>query len=203
MLNRIAGVATIVATATLLLVGQQAFAKDYKYVGAKECGKCHKKDLIGNQLAEWKKSDHAKAYKTLEGDEAKKIAKEKGLSTPPSQADECLRCHATAQGLKESQFLRKPLKIQDGVQCESCHGPGGEYRKKKTMSDHDKAVAAGLWEPGDNEKICTTCHNSESPTWDAAKGFDYAAMKKKIAHPIPKDVKGRYIEAEKEARKKK
>jgi hypothetical protein len=198
----IARVASIVATATIVLLGQQAFAKDHKYVGAKACGMCHKKELIGNQLAKWKESPHAKAYKTLEGDEAKKIAKEKGLSTPPNETDECLRCHATAQGLEKSQILRKPLKIQDGVQCESCHGPGSDYRKKKIMSDHDKAVAAGMWEPGKNEKVCTTCHNSESPTWDAAKGFDYAAMKKKIAHPIPKDVKGRYLEAEKEARKK-
>jgi hypothetical protein len=87
------------------------------------------------------------------------------------------------------------------VQCESCHGPGSEYRKKTVMADQKKAVAAGLVLPEKDEKVCTKCHNKDSPTWDAAKGFDFEAAKKKIAHPIPKDVKGHYIELEKKARK--
>lgn len=198
----IAGITIAVVAAAGFVAATQASAADAKYTGVDDCGKCHKKELIGNQLAAWKKADHSKAYQTLQGDEAKKIAKEKGLSVPPHEADECVRCHATAHGLEEAQIHRKPLKLEDGVQCESCHGPGNLYRKKKVMSDRDQAVAAGLWEPAKNEKICTDCHNSDSPTWDAAKGFDYAAMKKAIAHPIPKDVKGRYIELEKEARKK-
>jgi hypothetical protein len=35
------------------------------------------------------------------------------------------------------------------------------------------AVAAGMWEPGEDEKICTQCHNQDSPTSDEAEGFDY------------------------------
>jgi len=57
-----------------------------------------------------------------------------------------------------------------------------------------------MWEPGKDQKICTQCHNDESPTWDPAKGFDYEASKKKIAHPIPEDVKGHYLEKEKAMR---
>jgi len=180
-----------------------AAASKFKYVGAKDCGKCHKKDLIGNQLGEWKKSEHHKAYETLKGDDAAKIAKERGLAKPAYESEECLKCHVTGYGLPASAFQKKPLLESDGVQCESCHGPGSGYRKKKTMSDPDKAIAAGMWEPGKDEKICTNCHNSDSPTWDAAKGFDYKEMKKKIAHPIPEDVKGHYIEKEKELRAQK
>ena len=116
--------------------------------------------------------------------------------------DDCLRCHATAFGLEPDQIHKKPLKISDGVQCESCHGAGSGYRKKKVMSDRDKAIAAGMWEPGKDEKICTACHNSDSPTWDEAKGFDYEKMKEEIAHPIPEHVKGKYLELEKEERAK-
>jgi hypothetical protein len=65
------------------------------------------------------------------------------------------------------------------------------------MSDHDKSIAAGMWEPGEDEKICTGCHNDESPTWDAEKGFDYEERKEEIAHAIPEDVKGKYLEVEK------
>jgi len=193
-------IATCAAIGTLVGAAQATSAEP-KYVGAQDCGRCHKKELIGDQLAAWKKSDHAKAMEALKSDDAKKIAKERGLTVPPDQADECVRCHATAHGLEKAQLFKKPLAISDGVQCESCHGPGSDYRKKTIMSDHKKSVAAGLWEPDKNEKICTDCHNSDSPTWDETKGFDYEAMKKKIAHSIPKDVKGHYIEREKQARK--
>ncbi len=57
-----------------------------------------------------------------------------------------------------------------------------------------------MWEPDKDETICTKCHNDSSPTWDAAEGFDFEARKKDIAHLIPEDVKGRYIEAAKAAK---
>lgn len=195
---RFAGVAGIVAGTLVLAFAAGAAEDEYKYIGVKACGKCHDEELIGNQEAEWEKSPHAKAMETLKGDEAARIAKEKGLTEPAYEADECVKCHSTAHGLEESDFHRRPLAISDGVQCESCHGPGSEYRKKKTMSDRDKALAAGMWEPGKNEEICTACHNDESPTFE---GFDFAEYKEKIAHPIPEDVKGRYIEIEKQRRK--
>jgi hypothetical protein len=200
MLRILVGFATLIAMG-MLLGAAQASAADQKYTGVKDCGRCHKKELIGNQLAAWEKSHHSKAFETLKSDAALEIAKQRGMTTPPHEADDCVRCHATAHGLEASQIHKKPLALSDGVQCESCHGPGSAYRKKKTMSDHDKAMAAGMWEPGKDEKICTQCHNADSPSWDEAKGFDYEAMKKEIAHKIPEDVKGHYIELEKEARK--
>jgi hypothetical protein len=184
-----------------LVVGAvYANAGDFKYVGAAKCRTCHKKELIGNQYGAWQNSAHAKAYETLKSDAAQKIAAEKGISGPANEAAQCLKCHVTAYGEDASAFASAPLKPQDGVQCESCHGPGSAYRKKKTMSDHALAVAAGLREPGNNADVCTACHNSESPT---AKPFDHADRVKQIAHPIPAAVKGRYSEAEKEQRAKK
>jgi len=177
-----------------------AKADEFKYVGAKNCGKCHKKELIGDQLAAWEKGEHAKAFDTLKSDEALEIAKARGLPAPPQESDDCLKCHVTGHGAPESAFLKKPLKIADAIQCESCHGPGSGYRKKKTMSDRDKSLAAGMWEPGKDEKICVKCHNADSPTWDPAVGFDYEKGKEQISHPIPEDVKGHYIEKEKERR---
>jgi hypothetical protein len=169
-----------------------------RYVGAAGCKSCHKKELIGNQWLEWEKGVHARAYQTLESQKALDIAKKKGITKPPQQAPECVKCHATSHGLKPEQIHKKPLLAKDGIQCESCHGPGSLYKKKTTMSDHKKAVAAGMWEPGKDAKICTTCHNKESPTWDAAKGFDFEAAKTRIEHPIPKEVKGKYLEVVKQ-----
>jgi len=188
----------------LLVVGMvaTASAKEHMFVGATKCRSCHKKELIGNQYEEWQKGPHAKAYTTLKGDKAIKIAKEKGLAAPPHETPECLECHVTAHGV-EAARIRYPIKPSDGVQCESCHGPGNDYRKKKVMSDEKKAIAAGMWQPGKEEKICTTCHNDKSPSWDPKKfkladgssvGFDYEQAKEKIAHKIPENVKGHYLE---------
>ncbi|MDH3211343.1 MAG: cytochrome c family protein [Myxococcales bacterium] len=187
----------------LIAGGASAAEGDHTYVGVKKCRTCHKKELIGNQYGAWKEAKHSKAFETLKGDEAVKIAKEKGLSKPPHEAEECLKCHVTAYGKPASAFAKAPLKAADGVQCESCHGPGNDYKKKKTMSDREKSMAAGMWEPGKDEKICTGCHNDESPSWDPAEGFDYEAAKEEIAHAIPEDVKGKYIEIEKKLKAEK
>lgn len=200
-----------IAIALLAVFGlpSAALAQEHLYVGVKKCRTCHKKELIGEQYQSWKDSPHAKAYESLKSAEALEIAKAKGLAKPPHQTDECLKCHATAHGLEASQMKYK-LSLEDGVQCESCHGPGNDYRKKKIMSDHDKSVAKGMLEPSD--KRCRECHNDESPTWEKASfelangttvHFDFDLAKEKIAHPIPKDVKGKYIELEKAQKKKK
>ena len=202
MFRSVTWIVTLVALVLAVGVGNAA-AQDAKYAGAKKCKTCHKKELIGDQYGKWQDAKHSEAFKTLTSDDAAEIAKEQGVIGPASQSEKCLKCHVTAYGADASAFDKKPLNPADGVQCESCHGPGSDYKKKKTMADHDKSVAAGMWEAGKDEKICTACHNDESPTWDAEKGFDYEKRKEEIAHPIPEDVKGKYIEIEKQRKKDK
>ena len=157
--------------------------KKPSYVGVKKCGMCHKKDKGGNQLKIWKGSKHAKAFTTLASEEAKKIAKAKGIADP-QKAEECLVCHAI--GYKADANVDKKFKIEDGVQCEVCHGAGSKYKKKKIMKDHAKAVAAGMTEYKDLAAIkaqCVTCHNDKSPTF---KSFNFDDKWAKIKHTIPK-----------------
>jgi hypothetical protein len=176
-----------------------ATAQEHQYVGVKKCRTCHKKELIGDQFGVWQKTKHSQAFEALKGDKALEIAKQKGLAGAPHEAAECLKCHVTAYGV-DASLIASPLTASDGVQCESCHGPGKDYRKKKVMADHAKSVAAGLWEPGKDAKICQGCHNEESPTF---AGFDFEQAKEKIKHPIPADVKGKYLEVEKKLREEK
>jgi hypothetical protein len=199
MRSRLISIATII-TITLVTGAVGSLAGDFKYIGVKKCKTCHQKELIGDQHAEWEKSKHSKAYETLKGEEAAKFAEAAGVTGPAHEAKQCLECHVTAYGADASAFLKGPLKVENGVQCESCHGPGSGYKKKKVMADHALSVAGGLQEPGKNEAVCVACHNDKSPTWDPAKGFDYEASKKVIAHPIPAEVKGRYAEAAKQAK---
>jgi hypothetical protein len=158
--------------------GAAAEAPAHAYVGAEKCKMCHNSPAKGAQFTKWTESKHSKAFATLAGEEAKKFAAAKGIADPQKDA-QCLRCHVTGTGAPADKLTDK-YKAADGVTCESCHGPGGDYWKMDVMKDLAKATAAGLVMP--NEATCTTCHNSESPTF---KGFDFAAMKEKIAHPNP------------------
>lgn len=161
-----------------------AFSGGKKFVGVKSCVMCHKSEKQGEQQKIWEASAHASAYKTLQTAEADELAKKAGLTTKAADSKECLVCHVTAYDA-DASMLDKKYKVEDGVQCESCHGAGSEYKSMKTMKDHAAAVAAGMTEyktEADIETHCKTCHNEKSPTF---KEFKFAEMWDKIKHPVP------------------
>ena len=168
----------------LTLVLAFSMQAENKYVGAKKCMACHKAEKLGGlAYAVWEKSAHAKTYQTLLGDEAKKIAKEKGLKAAPNESPECLKCHVTGGGIAKN--VDAGFKKEEGVTCEACHGAASGYlmlHNKKTEADKEKAKAAGFVKLVKDEKSCTTCHNSESPKF---KGFKFEEMWAKIEHKLP------------------
>ena len=143
-------------------------AVEPSYVGAKKCKMCHKGKRKGEQYELWQKRGHAKAFKTLQNEQSKEIAKKMGLGDPSTE-QKCLKCHITAEHIKE-----------EGVSCEACHGPGSLYKKVSIMKDEAKAKTLGLIEP--DEQLCLKCHNKQSPTY---KPFVFAEASKTIAHPLP------------------
>ncbi len=155
------------------------------YIGVDGCKKCHKTTKQGKQFAIWSDSRHAQAYETLKSAEAAKIAKEKGLAKPAHESAECLKCHVTGYDVDES-LKKTKFEMTAGVQCETCHGPGSLYKKKKVMKDRDASIAKGMTpifvSDGSAEKQCLECHNSESPTY---KEFNFKESWDKIAHPVP------------------
>jgi len=153
-----------------------------KYVGVNTCvGACHKSEAQGKQLDIWKDSKHAKAFETLQTPEADKIANDKGFTTAAAETKECVKCHVLGKDLEECEFESTFDKTQ-GVQCESCHGPGSEYKKISIMKDREKSKAAGLIIHTKREAFCTGCHNSESPTFVE---FNYEEAWAKIKHGKP------------------
>jgi hypothetical protein len=149
----------------LFFMGNMAtMAQAHDYVGVKKCKMCHNKPATGAQFKQWSESKHATAMQSLKGDEVKD--------------PKCLKCHATAGTVKAANM--GTLTVEEGVSCESCHGPGADYNPTAIMKDRAKAMAAGMIIP--DEKLCKTCHNPESPHY---KGFNYAEYNKKITHPNP------------------
>jgi hypothetical protein len=158
-------------------------AVQHQYVGVAKCAICHKSEAIGNQYGHWMKSKHSQAFAALATPAALEFAKKRGIQGPPQKAGECLKCHTTGWGKPASAFA-SPIKPEEGVGCEACHGPGSDFRAINIMKDHNAAIAAGLWSP--DEHTCTTCHNQESPTF---KGFDFKTFAAKIEHANPKKMK--------------
>ena len=151
----------------LLFVFSLSYAADFKYVGVKKCYICHKGAKKGNVYETWMSKKHAKAFESV---------KTKGQE----KNEKCLACHTTA-------FNKGGYKIGDpnaskfeGVQCESCHGPGSVYKKTSIMKDRATALQNGLVDV--NEKTCTVCHVGNEHTGK----FNYQEALKQISHQYRK-----------------
>ena len=96
------------------------------YIGADQCKVCHNKKPEGAQYSVWKEMKHAHAFDALKSDAAKKIAEERGLEKPPHEAPECVKCHVTGYDVEKMAAPSK-IKPEEGVQCETCHGPGSDH----------------------------------------------------------------------------
>ena len=181
-----------------LLVMPAVFAQDADYVSNSKCKICHNKKGEGEIWNVWSTMSHAKAHETLKGDAAKAIAEKLGLEKPADESPQCLRCHVTAHDAKKDPPIPEKLKAENGVQCESCHGPASAHVKDgqafKMKTDKSVDMSAHIVRP--TGKTCLACHNDESPTWnpekyaleDGAKvGFDFEQAWKKIKHGLAKE----------------
>ena len=145
---------TLIGTLAILFLGGAtlgAASPDRKFVGPEKCKICHK-----IQYASWSVTKHAKAIQALKPEEQKDA--------------KCFGCHVTNSDAS-----------MPGVQCEQCHGAGGEYQGLKVMKDHAASVAAGLLLPTKDD--CVKCHNSKSPQF---KGFNFDEAAKKVHEHKPK-----------------
>ncbi len=154
------------------------------YIGARMCGQCHDGEGMGNQFSRWLHSKHSRAWASLATPEAREIARISGIRENPLDSFTCLGCHATGAD-SEDWEKDETYRLEDGVQCETCHGPGSEYAEEKVMRNREAAMMAGLRMP--TAQTCETCHLVKgthvavlsSPTVDVEKGLE------EIAHPTP------------------
>lgn len=128
-----------------------------KSVGAAACAACH-----ADEHAQWAGADHSKAMGQLKGKDA--------------EDPTCVRCHATPPASGPLPVGIAGFRVDEGVGCESCHGPGEAHVASKGAPD----TIEGL---GDDcpvcviEAVCTNCH---TPTWD--KTFDLDVDLPLVAH---------------------
>lgn len=163
-----------------------AFSSDAdaaEYIGAKKCKACHIK-----QFKSWKKTSMADSFETLKAGVKADAKKKAGMDPDKDYTHDakCLKCHTTGYG-KPGGFtsIEETPKLA-GVQCESCHGPGSEYRgimKKNKKYKLAEVKAAGLVIPSEDEAGCLECHGDDNPFKD--RGWNFKEKLEKTHDHIP------------------
>jgi mono/diheme cytochrome c family protein len=116
------------------------------YVSSSACAQCHTAQYI-----RWSNSAHAHATDSL-------------VSRQFEFEVSCLNCHATVQPKASAAEMAK---LQN-VQCEQCHGPGGEHAAKP---------GKGYGRITNIQAACAACH-----TPDISPNFNAQAAWEKIKH---------------------
>jgi YVTN family beta-propeller protein len=164
--------------------GARESAREPVYVGGRVCASCHEGPEMGNQYSRWLLSKHARAYAALALPEAKEMARLSGIPIEPQESPICLGCHAT--GSEAEEWEKDPgFAMEDGVQCEMCHGPGSEYMAEEVMRDPAEAARRGLKKP--DEAFCAKCHYVKGSHVAVHKlpQLDLQMALTTIAHPTP------------------
>lgn len=188
----------VVGLAEMKSSGQEAekeipkATKSNKYLGAKRCKLCHSEDSAGNPHKKWAESKHRNAYAQLATAASKKLAQKLGIDDP-QKSPKCLRCHVTGFGEPPEVFSRS-FEIDQGVQCETCHGPGEQHFEKRlaAVSERKKgaedaeayqSLPAGEIIARPSVASCLACHSEASPTF---QGFCFKKGATEILHHDPR-----------------
>jgi hypothetical protein len=123
--------------------------------------------ILQNEYSIWIAQDkHAKAHAVLSNPVSVRMGKildtkcADGKPCPPSQAPKCLACHALSVAPEQRA---QTFEADDGVSCESCHGPASGWLGPHTVKDwpHEKSVALGMYDTRNlikRSEKCMSCH---------------------------------------------
>ncbi len=167
----------------------------HQTLGPGSCGlaqnNCHAKENTW-----WKDDPHKVTVDAFYDDPAayEKIAKLAGVPTDAMLKGNqtCMTCHGTIVSGKESR------EVEDGVSCESCHGPGSGYKDPHTEGDpklgmqrpgYIKGLQLGMVELKNVDKrgvACVKCHYITdqkliSAGHPSGANFSYVSGIKKVA----------------------
>jgi len=81
------------------------------------------------------------AIKTLSSPKALDYAKKNGIADA-AKDPKCLKCHSTYDRIDAK--LRGGILAEEGVSCETCHGPGSSYKSPSVMKNLAQAKSMAL-----------------------------------------------------------
>ena len=104
------------------------------YLSATACQQCHEQEYL-----QWSATRHAFAYQTL-------VKKERYFDAG------CVSCHTTGFGYPTGFHIADSDAKLEGVQCETCHGPG----KRHVGNPKKSNIRSGA-----DTSLCLECHDTE------------------------------------------
>jgi len=140
------------------------------YVGVASCANsgCHgstvplnAQRVRQNEYYTWLHSDrHAQSYNVLFNAVSARIARNMRLKAKPYQEKACLDCHSTNV---PKELISGRIDLEDGVQCEACHGPASGWRAEHVQEGwtHAQSMARGMIDQRDvrvRAHTCDRCH---------------------------------------------
>lgn len=139
-----------------------------QFVGAPSCaaGSCHGGAAAKrNEFTVWSQFDfhHERPYALLETRRSVNIAEILKIGDPTA-SERCTVCHAPMQTVPAGR-LGPEVKVTDGVSCENCHAPAGNWLRPHTRPDWTTAdrVCAGMRDLRNiyvRANTCVACHQS-------------------------------------------
>lgn len=149
---------------------QEPASQPGHYLGVATCANsgCHGSTLplkesrvLQNEYYTWLDTDrHAKAYAVLFNNVSARIVKNMRLKKRAYEEPLCLDCHSTNIA---STLVAGRVDVEDGVQCEACHGPAGGWRAEHTQAGwtHEQSVERGMIDLRHlptRGSLCLSCH---------------------------------------------
>ena len=104
------------------------------YASAAACQQCHEQEYL-----QWSATRHAFAYQTL-------LKKERYFDAG------CVSCHTTGFGYPTGFQIGDQDSTLEGVQCETCHGPGKQHVGNPKKSNIRS---------GNDTSLCLQCHDTK------------------------------------------
>ncbi|HYC88926.1 MAG TPA: multiheme c-type cytochrome [Thermoanaerobaculia bacterium] len=157
-------------TSPVALTEPAADSTPGRYVGVASCANagCHGStqplnttSVLQNEYYTWLNNDrHAGAYNVLFNERSARIAKNMRLKKRAYEEAVCLDCHTTNI---PAQLVSGAVDLEDGVQCEVCHGPASGWRNEHTEEGwtHEQSVARGMIDLRSinaRGTVCAGCH---------------------------------------------
>ena len=147
----------LTAALALSIAPATAGAQPRTNVGRGKCVDCHdhkdEKEWALTRDGDGKGKQHFNALNQLNDANAPKYAKAINVADPYDTKSTCVKCHATV--VRGS--------ADDGVTCESCHGPGSAYLvPHQTKGAYQESLKLGMKDvvkkPQAWARDCVTCH---------------------------------------------
>jgi len=185
----------VVVAAGLSWATEPLVEKENLYVGAIVCKTCHGPTQAHDSFTVWSVSKHSRTFVQLGtgyiemidpdakgfvpegfGGSIVREAQRLGIDT------DCLQCHTTAHNLA-NENKAETFHLEDGVQCEACHGPGGAHVAWMENGADDSRPESSRMARSSIDDCAQTCHRRK-PTHEAVMTIEFDPEKawKKIAH---------------------